>query len=374
MRIAIAGILNKPILKSSFGGTESFTYQLTENLVRRFHDVTLFADAKSQTSARLESFFSFEDQDLMHGTRIEARFLYHLLQTREIAKRSLEFDLVHNNYYDSFFFTPFIDWFSCPTITTVHNDFWQYKDMKSFFMKTYRPGKDIYVFVSNNARKLAGDPEGSLTIYNGINVSDYAFEPFPNDSYLFWLSRVTPKKGAKEAVEAAIKTQKKLILSGMYPTEYKNYFQKYVGNLLSETINFIGPQAFKEKINYYKNARAFIFPIQWEEPFGLVMIEAMATGTPVVAFARGSVPEVIKDGETGFIVNPSDEDLRGEWIIKKTGIDGLCEAVEKIYSMPEDQYREMRRNCRAHVEKNFTVEQMVSNYEKVYQQILQTKK
>lgn len=103
------------------------------------------------------------------------------------------------------------------------------------------------------------------------------------------------------------------------------------------------------------------------------MIESMACGTPVVAFARGSVPEIIKDGETGFIVNPSDDDIRGNWIIKKTGIEGLCEAVERIYSMPEKQYLEMRKACRAHVEKHFTVERMVDEYEKVYEEILAKK-
>jgi len=100
------------------------------------------------------------------------------------------------------------------------------------------------------------------------------------------------------------------------------------------------------------------------------MIEAMACGTPVVAYARGSVPEVIKDGETGFIVNSSEEDKRGDWIVKKTGIEGLCEAVEKIYAMPKNQYIEMRKNCRKHVENNFTVEKMVNNYEKVYREII----
>ena len=100
------------------------------------------------------------------------------------------------------------------------------------------------------------------------------------------------------------------------------------------------------------------------------MVEAMATGTPVVAFARGSVPEVVKDGQTGFIVNPSDDDIRGDWIIKKTGFEGLIEAVGKIYSMPKDQYQQMRLACRTYVEKNFTVEAMVDAYEKVYEQIL----
>ena len=117
-------------------------------------------------------------------------------------------------------------------------------------------------------------------------------------------------------------------------------------------------------------AKCLLFPIKWEEPFGMVLIEAMACGTPVVAYARGSVPEIIKDGETGFIVNSSDSDIRGDWIVKKTGIAGLCEAVEKIYSMSKVEYQKMRHACRTHVEANFTVEKMADNYEKVYQKIL----
>ena len=97
----------------------------------------------------------------------------------------------------------------------------------------------------------------------------------------------------------------------------------------------------------------------------------MACGTPVVAFARGSVPEIVKDGVTGFIVNSSDKDIRGDWIIKKTGVEGLEEAINKIYSMSPDEYKNMRLNCRAHVEKNFTVGKMVDTYEKVYQEIIE---
>src|SRR3972149_10093640 len=130
MRIAIAGILNIAILKNSLGGTESFTYHLTESLYNRKHDVTLFADSDSQTSAHLVSLCSEKEIKGVLESGIEARFLYHLLQTKEIAKRSSEFDVVHNNYYDSFFFTPFVDWFDCPTITTVHNDFWQLNHLK----------------------------------------------------------------------------------------------------------------------------------------------------------------------------------------------------------------------------------------------------
>ena len=122
--------------------------------------------------------------------------------------------------------------------------------------------------------------------------------------------------------------------------------------------------------DFYGRAKALLYPIEWEEPFGLVLIESMACGTPIVAFARGSIPEVVIDGETGFIVNPSDSDIRGNFIIKKTGKEGLKEAVEKIYAMSEAEYRQMRLNCRKHVEANFTVEKMVDGYEKVYQKLL----
>jgi glycosyltransferase involved in cell wall biosynthesis len=105
-----------------------------------------------------------------------------------------------------------------------------------------------------------------------------------------------------------------------------------------------------------------LFPIEWEEPFGLVMVESMATGTPVIAYARGATKEIIKDGETGFLVNPSDIDIRGNFIIKKTGQAGIQEAVERIYSMPDNEYARIRQNCRRHVENLFTIEKMVNQY------------
>ena len=106
------------------------------------------------------------------------------------------------------------------------------------------------------------------------------------------------------------------------------------------------------------------------EPFGLVMLEAMACGTPIVAYARGSIPEVIEDGKTGFLVNNSQDDIRGNWIIKKTGVEGIKEAIDKIYSMSKDEYQKMRLACRNHIEKNFSVGKMVNEYKKVYQQIV----
>jgi len=184
--------------------------------------------------------------------------------------------------------------------------------------------------------------------------------------------RFKKEKGFEEAIAVSERMQKKLLLSGDIRISQKEYFNNMILPLIEKSNNLVH---FLEFVNhsmidaFFRKGKLFLFPIRWEEPFGLVMIESMATGTPVVAYARGSVPEIIKDGETGFIVNPSDDDVRGSWIVKKTGIEGLCEAVEKIYSMPESEYKQMRKNCREHVEKNFTVEKMVDNYEKMYQSL-----
>jgi len=373
MRIGIAGILNKPIIANSLGGTEEFTYQLCQQLVKRGHKVTLFATQDSKTSAKIEPTISSKKIKGIIESGIEVRFLYHLLQAREIAKKSSNFDIIHNNYYDSFLLMPFVDWFKCPVVTTVHNDFWQFKNMRYFFQKTQRSEKDLMVFVSKMAKNLAHDPKDSAVIYNGIEIKNYPFMEENSQKYLFWLSRFAKEKGPAQAIEVALETKNPIILAGGSPQtqELTSYYAHYVRPYLSETIQFLGPQDAQTKVRLYQEARAFLFPIQWEEPFGLVMIEAMATGTPVVTFARGSIPEVVKDGVTGFVVNPSDEDIRGDWIIKKTGTEGLSEAVERIYSMSDSDYKIMRENCRTRVEKNFAVERMVDEYEKVYQKILE---
>jgi len=180
----------------------------------------------------------------------------------------------------------------------------------------------------------------------------------------------------EDAIEVAHRLRRKLVIGARVDKESEsnfNYYKTQIEHKLQQTpvVNH-GEMTSEKRNELIASSRCFIFPIKWEEPFGLVMIESMASGTPVIAYARGSTPEVIKDGETGFLVNSSEEDIRGDWIIKKTAIEGLCEAVEKIYAMPEEEYKAMRRNCRAHVEKNFTVERMVDEYETVYQQIIAT--
>ncbi len=232
----------------------------------------------------------------------------------------------------------------------------------------------FYISISNNQRKDLPELNFIKTIYNGIDINDFPFQEKPNSDRMLFFARFSPEKGAYEAIKTATITKRKLTLAAKVDSSDLEYYQKNKSLLENENIKFEGEVDKNQKAYYYENSKLLISPICWEEPFGLMFTESMACGTPVVAFARGSVPEIIKDGETGFIVNPSDDDIRGNWIIKKTGIEGLCEAVEQIYSMPEKQYLEMRRACRAHVEKHFTVERMVDEYEKVYQEILNSKR
>jgi glycosyltransferase involved in cell wall biosynthesis len=149
--------------------------------------------------------------------------------------------------------------------------------------------------------------------------------------------------------------------------ENERYFDATIKPMLSPYINFA---TNGNRDTYFQNAKLFMFPLQKGELFGLTMLEAMATGTPTVAFARNASPYVIKDGETGFLVNPSDDEITGNWIVKKTGIEGLCEAVERIYSMDNETYKTMRRACRTHVERNFTISVMTDKYIEIYKKIL----
>ena len=145
-----------------------------------------------------------------------------------------------------------------------------------------------------------------------------------------------------------------------------------INEAAKKILNFITKLSVKQKINisYYQDTKILVNPIRGEESFGLVMAEAMSCGTPVVAFAKGSVPEIIKDGITGYIINYSPKDIRGNFIIKKTGEEGIVEAVKRIYQLSKDDYEKMRKNCRKHVEENFTIKKMVDNYEKVYKKVI----
>jgi len=372
MNIAQIGPIWYRIPPIKYGGTELIVHHLTEELVRRGHQVTLFATGDSVTKARLQSFFHHGLFEQGYSFEDFSDPLYHTISVLDNASA---FDILH------FHFTSKMDYVNMALVRNMPNVLFTLHvplpEKKELLNRKRLLEERLHmiplVSISNNQR--AGFQMHFInTVYNAIDITQFPYTEAVIDGQILWLSRISYQKGTVETIQTAKRLNLPLILVGKVDTNAPHevdYFDHRVKPLLNglrgTLYGEINPQ---EKILHYRQAKLFLFPIQWEEPFGLVMIEAMACGTPIVAFARGSVPEVVVDGVTGFIVNSSDQDVRGNWVVRKTGIDGLCEAVERIYKMPEDQYRVMRAACRKHVETHFTVEKMVDGYEQAYRKIL----
>jgi glycosyltransferase involved in cell wall biosynthesis len=204
-----------------------------------------------------------------------------------------------------------------------------------------------FVSISNSQRRDAPDLPYVATVHNGINTNMFSFCENAED-YLMYAARLVPEKGVKEAVQVALKTDRRLIITGQVTPTSQWYFDEHVKPHLSDKILYLGMIDKAQLAKYYQKAAALLVPIHWEEPFGLTMAEAMSCGTPVIAFRRGSVPEIIRDGKTGFIVDNTAD---------------MIDAIENIGKIK-------RQDCRKHVEQNFTIERMVSNYEKVLYTLL----
>ncbi len=380
MKIAFISVVRNPIPPkiNTINGISSISAILAEGLQAKGHEVNFFCPKGSTVhTQRTESpFYSITEfygyqyyKSLPERVRDELLQPFntelHLLLLENLAKNS--YDLVHFNTAPMVFSLAFSRRINIPKVFTFHNQFSEpYDKILDIYAKD---NKNYFISISLAQRKLISTINYAGNIYHGIDTK-FFHNNVKNDNYIFFCGRFHPEKGLDLAISVAKKLNKKLIFTGQESFSGSAYYNNLIKPSIDDTqIIEKKLNAREELVKLYSEAKLFLLPIQYEEPFGLVFIEAMATGTPVVAFARGSVPEVIKDGETGFIINPSDQDIRGNWIIKKTGIEGLYEAVERIYNMSSDQYLQMRQNCRKHVEENFTIERMVDEYEKVYQKI-----
>jgi len=225
-----------------------------------------------------------------------------------------------------------------PTVYTLHDPIYPWR---GDIFRLFSTPNQYYISISDAQRKPAPDLNYLATIYNGIDLNLFPFSETAEDFFLF-VGRITPEKGVAEAIEAARIADVNLVIVG--PPITGPYWEERIRPYLGEKIKYVGHVPYRELCQYYQKARAILVPIQWEEPFGLVMIESMACGTPVIAFRRGSVPEVIKDKKTGFIVENVNE---------------MAEAIKKIESIK-------RKNCREHVEKNFGIDKMIDSYEKEF--------
>lgn len=351
MKIAQIAPIWITIPPEKYGGAELIISLLTEELVKRKHDVTLFASADSKTKAKLVSVIR-KAPGLTRQAMLDPGYnMKHLFNMFKVLEEADKFDLIHWHFSKDIapiMFTPLI---KKPSLITIHNHFGG-KDV-SEVMNYYRHIK-YFVSISNSHRKQF--PFQFIdTVYNGIDFSDLKFNPRPK-KYLVWLGRFAKMKGAHIAIKVALKLKMPLKLAA--PRDNSVYFRKQIEPFLGKRgINYLGEVDSEEKNRLLRNAFAFLNPISWEEPFGLVVPEANACGTPIVAFRRGSMSEIIKNGVNGQCVKADD-------------MFEMAQAVKDLSEMPEEEYTALRSSCRKFAEENFTATKMTDGYEKVYEKVL----
>ncbi|MEX2043458.1 MAG: glycosyltransferase family 4 protein [Patescibacteria group bacterium] len=335
---------------------------LADGLSRRGHQVTLYAPQGSRTKAKLIDLgsgpFDYVDRSEADINRVVASKLRYLTA---LFRRADEYDVIHLHTEPYYLGAPFLTGVDTPVIITNHNRF---IDEDRRLLKLF-PKLNV---VTISKRQAALRPPGTRsvrTVYNGLDVSKYRFGPSNSGRFLF-LGRVSEEKGITQAIEAARQAGIGLDIAGPCTP---SLFESQIKPLLSKNIRYLGVIKGTKLRHLLRNARAALLPTNWEEPFGMVFIEAMASGTPVISFAQGAAPEVIKDGETGYLVNRSRHDKRGAWEVKQTSTAGIVSAILKVCSLPPEEYLIMRHASRRRVEKHFTVERMLDGYEAAYEKI-----
>lgn len=340
MRIAQVAPLAESVPPKYYGGTERVVSYLTEELVRRGHDVTLFASGDSVTSGRLVSVRE-------HSCRLHDRCLdgvpSEVLMLEQVLQRASEFDVVH--FHVGYLHFPAARRERFAHLTTLHGRL-DTADLAELF----REFSDVpVVSISDAQRGPLPSAMWQATVHHGLPADLYSFCDRPGE-HLAFLGRISPEKRVDLAIEVARRAGMLIRIAAKVDASDRDYFEGVVRPLLrGPGVEFLGEVSEAEKSALLADARALLFTIDWPEPFGIVMIEALACGTPVIAFRRGSVPEVIDDGRTGFIV------------------DSLDEAVDAVARVGELR----RARCRREFERRFSAERMAGDYLDVYERLVE---
>jgi glycosyltransferase involved in cell wall biosynthesis len=337
MRIAQVSPLFESVPPKLYGGTERIVHNLTEALVAMGHDVTLFASRDSHTSAKLATI----DRDALRLNGAGDPWIPHFLMFEKIRRMKNNFDIIH--FHTEYMHFPFARGLKTPTVTTLHGrqDLPNYPDC-------YAEYSDLpLVSISMNQRFPVLKANFVGNVHHGMEHGHLPFQPTPK-GYLAFLGRLSPEKGFEYAVEIARKTGRKLkVAAKIEPKIFGEYLEKVMPLLDEPFVEYIGEIGDDKKGEFLGNADALLFPIQWPEPFGLVMIESIACGTPVIGFRNGSVPEILREGKSGFIVE---------------NVEQACRAVEKLPSID-------RELCRLDFLRRFTSERMAEDYLAIYAQV-----
>ena len=340
MKIAQIAPLIESVPPRLYGGTERIVSYLTEALVAQGHDVTLFASGQSITAAKLVPCCA---QALRLNPAVQDPIPYYMLMLDKLRKMAGQFDILHF-HIDQFHF-PIFHEYSSRTVTTLHGR----QDLPDLKHLYYGFPEMPLVSISDAQRVPIPTANFAGTVYHGLPVSLHAPRLKPRGGYLAFLGRVSPEKRVDRAIEIARRVGLPLKIAAKVDKVDEPYFKSVIEPLLvGDGVEFIGEIDERRKTSFLGNASALLFPIDWPEPFGLVMIEAMACGTPVLAFRNGSVPEVIDPGVTGFIVDTVDEAV---------GV------MDDLLSLD-------RALVRRRFEERFSARGMASAYVKLYQSLI----
>jgi glycosyltransferase involved in cell wall biosynthesis len=339
MRIAQVAPLYESVPPKYYGGTERVVSYLTEELIRQGHEVTLFASGDSETKARLVAACR---RSLRLDEQCIDQMAHQILMLEHVFQRAAEFDIIH--FHVDYLHFPLSRRQPITHVTTLHGRL----DIPDL-IPLYQEFQDMPVMsISNEQRKPLPWANWQATVYHGLPAGLYRFRAEPG-SYLAFMGRISPEKRVDRAIEIAKRTQIPLKIAAKVDPVDKDYFETVVAPLLDDLlIEFVGEIGDAQKNEFLGNAYALLLPIDWPEPFGLVMIEAMACGTPVIAYRGGAVPEIMEEGHTGFIV------------------EELEDAVEAVRRVPELS----RKRCREVFEQRFTATRMAHDYLQAYKRLI----
>lgn len=338
MKIAQVSPLFESVPPKHYGGTERVISYLTEELVRQGHEVTLFASGDSVTAAQLIAPVA---ESLRPDMMRYPWLAYHTIEMDLLTELADSFDVIH--FHTDYLHFPIAKKLSTPHITTLHGRL----DLPEL-TPLYRRFPDMpLVSISDSQRSPLPWVNWRATVYHGLPPDLYAFEPQPSNYFVF-IGRISPEKRVDRAIEIAQQCGVPLHIGAKIDKADEPYFNEHIKPLLRDPlVTYLGEIGERDKRELLEHATALLFPIDWPEPFGLVMIEAFSCGTPVIAYGHGSVPEIMEDGVTGFIVSNQDEAIR---------------AARNIDSID-------RRGCRDAFERRFTSAHMAEDYLRVYRQL-----
>ncbi|MFH0341703.1 MAG: glycosyltransferase family 4 protein [Chromatiales bacterium] len=338
MRIAQVAPLYESVPPQLYGGTERVVAYLADELVQQGHDVTLFASGDSQTQAHLRPVC----ERALRLTDCRDALAHHMLLLDRVGREAHNFNIVH--FHIDYLHFPQTRLMDLPNVTTLHGRL----DLPDLVPIYHEFNEMPLVSISNDQRTPLPLANWQATVYHGLPEDSYRLYPEPG-KYLAFLGRISPEKRVDRAIRIAQRVGMELRIAAKVDKADEAYFKECIQPLLSDPlVQFIGEIGEKEKNDFLGNAYALLFPIDWPEPFGLVMIEAMACGTPVIAYRRGSVSEIVRSGESGYIV------------------DNLDEAVAAVATVDAIS----RRRCRQAFEARFCAARMARDYLAVYRAII----